>query len=257
MQITVEASIQQQIHQLQELLETRKSELVSQLQQHIRTKKKNLAAQKDEVETVHTQLASCLSFVRESLRTGSQGEVMKMKKTVVKQIKEMTDNFKPNMLIPCEPANIGFKPLPDLTQPCQLFGKVYFQKTSPEKCYATGKGMKVAEIGEIATAVLHVVDDKGKPCTTFEETPTCQLVSEDTCETINCTVVSQYEISYQATSRGKHRLHIRVEGKDIKGSSFPVTVKLPVKQLGTPIKTITGLETPWGVAVNQRGNHCS
>ena len=78
------------------------------MKQYIQTKKKNLAAQKDEVETVHTQLASCLSFVRESLRTGSQGEVMKMKKAVVKQIKEMTDNFKPDMLPPCEPANVKF-----------------------------------------------------------------------------------------------------------------------------------------------------
>ena len=86
------------------------------MKQHIQTKKKNLAAQKDEVETVHTQLVSCLSFVRESLRTGSQGEVMKMKKAVVKQIKEMTDNFKPDMLPPCEPANVKFIPSPELTK---------------------------------------------------------------------------------------------------------------------------------------------
>ena len=69
---------------LQELLEARMAELIDQLQQVIQVKKKNLAAQKDEVEIVHAQLASCLSFVRESLRTGSQGEVMKMKNAVVK-----------------------------------------------------------------------------------------------------------------------------------------------------------------------------
>ena len=108
-------NIQQQIRQLQELLEARKAELISQLEQLIQTKKKNLAAQKDEVETVHTQLVSCLSFVRESLRTGSQGEVMKMKKAVVKQIKEMTDNFKPDMLPPCEFANLEFIASPELT----------------------------------------------------------------------------------------------------------------------------------------------
>ena len=82
--VAMEAKIGQQIRQLQELLEVRKAELVDQIKQLIQTKKKNLAAQKDEVETVHTQLVSCLSFVRESLRTGSQGEVMKMKKAVVK-----------------------------------------------------------------------------------------------------------------------------------------------------------------------------
>ena len=259
LQVAIVDSIQQQIRQLQELLEARKAELVSQLQQLIQTKKKNLAAQKDEVETVHTQLVSCLSFVRESLRTGSQGEVMKMKKAVVKQIKEMTDNLKPDMLPPCEQASVRFiASPPEFTQACQQFGEVYLQKVSPEKCYATGKGLEVAKLGERATAVLHVVDQKEKACTEPVETLTCELVSDISGKKIDCSVKKteasgQYEISYQATSQGRHQLHIKVEGEHIKGSPFPVTVKLPVQKLGTPIKTIDEVKCPWGVAVNQRG----
>ena len=64
----------------------------------------------------------------------------------------------------------------------------------------------------------------------------------------------QFEISYQPASRGRHQLHIKVEGDHIKGSPFPVTVKLPVQELGTqPVRTIKGVKNPWGVAVNQRG----
>ena len=258
LQIAIEGNIQQQIRRLQELLEARKAELINQLQQLIQVKKKNLAAQKDEVETVHAQLASCLSFVRESLRTGSQGEVMKMKKGVVKQIKEMTDNLKPDMLPPCELANIRFIASPELIQACQQFGRVFLQQTSPENCYATGKGLEVTKLGERATAVLHVVDWKGKACSTPVETLTCELVSESTGEKTDCSVKKtkasgQYEISYQATSRGRHQLHIKVEEEHIKGSPFTVTAKLPVQKLGTPIKTISGLKGLWGVAVNQRG----
>ena len=259
LEVAMEANIEQQIRHLQELLEARKAELVGQMKQLIQIKRKSLVAQKDEVETVHTQLVSCLSFVRESLRTGSQGEVMKMKKAVVKQIKEMVDNFKPDMLPPCEPANVRFTSLPEFTRACQQFGEVYIQKMSPEKCYATGKGLEVAELGGRAAAVLHVVDQIGKACTTPGpvETLTCELVSEITGEKIDCSVkkteASQYEISYQATSRERHQLHIKVEGEHIKGSSFPVIVKLPVHKLGTPIKTISGVKWPWGVAVNQRG----
>ena len=147
LEVAMEDNIGQQIRQLQELLEVRKAELVGQMKQHIQTKRKNLAAQKDEVETVHTQLVSCLSFVKDSLRTGSQGEVMKMKKAVVNQIKEMTDNFKPDMLPPCELANIKFIPSPELTQACQQFGRVFLQQTSPEKCFTSGtKGQKTALI---------------------------------------------------------------------------------------------------------------
>ena len=174
-----------------------------------------------------------------------------MKKTVMKQIKEMTDKIKPDMLPPCEPANMAS---PKLTQACQQFGQVFFQQTSPEKCYVTGKDLEVAEPGERATAVLLVVVNKGKACTTPMETLTCELVSEITGEKIDCSVkrteASQYEISYQPTSRGRHQLHIKVEGEHIKDSPFAVTV---LKKFETPIKTITGVKTPWGHAVNQRG----
>ena len=245
--------------QIYEVLGARKADLDSQVDQLANQKLKNLAAQKDEVETVQTQLASCLSFVRESLRTGSQGEVMKMKKTVMKQIKEMTDNFKLDMLPPCERANVKFVASPELIQMCQKFGEVYRSHVCREKCYATGKGLEVAEPGERATAVLHsVVDQKGKAYSTPVETLTCELVPESAGEKIDCSVKKteasgQYEISYQATSRGRHQLHIKVEGEHIKGSPFTVTVKLPVQKLGTPTKTISGLKNPWGVAVNQRG----
>ena len=253
----MEDDIGQQIQQLQELLEVRKADLVGQMKQHIQTKRKNLAVQKDEVETVHTQLVSCLSFVRESLRTGSQGEVMKMKKAVVKQIKEMTDNFKPDLLPPCELVNVKFIPSPELIQACQQFGEVYLQKVFAQKCHVTGKGLEVAEPGEKTTAVLHAVDQKGKAYTKPVDTLTCELVSENTSENINCSVkdikASQYEITYQATRRGRHQLHVKVEGEHIKGSPFPVAVKLPVQKLGTPIKTIGGMNWPLGVAVNQRG----
>ena len=259
LEVALEANIGQEIRKLQELLEARKAELVSQMKQMIQVKRKNLAAQKDEVETVHTQLASCLSFVRESLRTGSQGEVMKMKKAVVKQIREMTDNFKLDMLPPCEPANVRFIASSEFALACQQFGEIYLQQVSPEKCHATGKGLEVAKLGERVTAVLQVVDDKSKAYTIPVVTLTCELVPEKDGKKIDCSVKEteasgQYEISYQAISRGRHQLHIKVEGEHIKESPFPVTVKLPVEKLGTPIKTIGGMNQPYYVIIDQKGN---
>ena len=258
--VGTKTEIKKVIQQLYEMLEAHKTELMGKVDEYADQKIKNLAAQKDEVETVQTQLASCLSFVRESLRTGSQGEVMKMKKVVMKQIKEMTGNFKPDMLPPCEHANVKFVALPELIQICQKFGDVYQYSSHvyPEICYATGKGLEVAKLGDRATAVLHIVDQKGKAYSTPVLTLTCKLIQESTGEKIDCTVKKieasgQYEIGHQATSRGRHQLHIKVEGKHIKGSPFPIIVKLPVNKLGTPVKIISRLKKPWGVAVNQKG----
>ena len=256
---TTETEIQRTFQQLHELLEARKTELIGKLDQLTNQKVKCLAAQKDEVETVQTQLVSCLSFVRECLRTGSQGEVMKMKKAVMKQIKEMTDNFNPDKLSPCKQADVKFTSSPDLAQNCWQFGDVDIGpgKVSAKKCYATGKGLEVAELGERATAVLHIVDNKEKACSTPVETVISEFVAITTDVKTECSVkkleASQYEISYQPASRGRHQLHIKVEGEFIKGSPFPVTVKRPFRKLGTPIRIISGMNGPWGLAVNQRG----
>ena len=63
----------------------------------------------------------------------------------------------------------------------------------------------------------------------------------------------EYDISYQPTVGGAHQLHIKLGGEEVRGSPFPVTVKTPTDKLGAVIKTIDGVENPWGVAVNKSG----
>ena len=258
LQTTLIADVQREVGKLQNVLESRRDELIDQIEQAVQGKKKNLAAQRDEVDTLQTKLEECLSFVREG---GSQGEVMN---AVLKQIKELTGDFNPGTLSPCESANIKFTAsqteLATCTSVCQQFGKVHLQVFS-EKCHVTGKGLEVVKYGERATVMVHVVDDMGKACPIPLECLTCELESESTCEQIDCSMKEteasgQYEISYQATSRGRHQLHIKAEGEHIKGSPFPVTVKLPVEKLGTPIKTIklVGVKKPSCVVIDRVGN---
>ena len=253
----VKADIHKEICGFIEMLKRREAELVRQVDQQVEPKLKNLAAQRDEMETIHAQLGSCLSFVRESLRTGSQGEIVKMKKRVVKQIKEMTAEFNADALAPCEEANIGFATLLTVAKDCDQVGDVYVKVVAPETSYATGKGLEVATVNEKATASVFTLDHHGKPFTHNIARMTCELTSEIGTKTIEGSVRkvkdNQYEISYCPISRGRHQLHIKFDGKHIKASPFSVTVDVPIKKLGTPIMTITGLSRPWGVTVNKKG----
>ena len=109
---------------------------------------------------------------------------------------------------------------------------------------------------------------EGKPCeASIIKSLECDLVSEIGGTTIKCCVVCEgckYEITYQPTIKGRHQLHIKVEGEHVRGSPFRVAVKAPVKMLGAPILTIGGVSKPWGVAINRRrevvvaegGRHC-
>ena len=251
-----EANIHKTIRQLHEALEVRKTELISQLDGITQQKLKNLAAQRDQFELVQTQLSSCLDFVSESLRTGSEGEILAMKKPVVKQIKEVTAEFRPDTLVPGELADIWFTSSAEVGAACQQFGKVYTFPVSPEKCYATGKGVEVATVGEETTATLHVVDQEGRECDKLIPHVSCELIFCSDATTVKGSVKrtdkNEYEIRYKPTTRGRHQLHVRVEGEHIKESPFTVTVRLPIAELGTPIRSI-GLRFPWGVAVNENG----
>ena len=249
------ADIQQKTREFQEMLELRKDDLTRQIDETTQLTLKTLASQRDEAETIQTQLVSCLTFVKESLRTGSQGEVMKMKKGVVRQIKEITESLKPENISSCEAPHASFLVSPEVAQHCRQFGIIC--SISAENSYATGRGLEVATPGEKQTVVVQICDITRKAYPAPVMSLTCELTSDNSHDKVTGTVkvveAGKYEIGYQTASRGRHQLHIKVEGKHIKGSPFPVTVKLPVEKLGTPVKTIDGLNHPWGVAINQKG----
>ena len=81
--VATETDIDEQINQLQHSLEKRRAELKGQLDKLTQHKLKSLAVQRDQVELLHTQLASCLEYVEGSLKTGTQGEILEMKAPVL------------------------------------------------------------------------------------------------------------------------------------------------------------------------------
>ena len=254
-QQVIETQIQRSIQQLHEALEARKQDLIGQLEQTTRQKLKSLAAQRDQFELVGTQLRSCRDFVQESLRTGSEAEILAMKKPVVKQIREMTSSFKPEALALHEQADTKFSHnQPELVRACQEFGRVYAQQVCPEKCCVSSPGVMVADIGETATTTLLAMDQEGQEYQRALEVVNSELVSSDGSVRVAAEVKgrggNKYEISYRPQHRGQHHLHIRVEGRHISGSPFSVVAQ--PKEL-TAIRTIEGLNGPWGVAVNDRG----
>ena len=100
----VEADVHTAFEKLQRILDTRKTELIDQLHHITQRKLKELAVQRDQLETTLAHLSSCLRFMKESLKTGSQEEVLSMKTAVVKQVKELTTTFPPDMLKPSAEA---------------------------------------------------------------------------------------------------------------------------------------------------------
>ena len=256
------AAIEDNIHvtfrRLREVLKVRETELIAQLHQMTQAKLKGLAAQSDQIETILTQLSSCLHFMGESLKTGNENDVLMMKMNTVQQVKELTTPFERDMLKPNTEADMVFSALADMTAMCQNYGQVYESGLpDPSNCHITGNGVEVAAVGVKSTVILQAFNFGGKPCEEPIKSLECELASEITGTRASCSVgrrgQSQYEISYQPTIKGRYQLRIKMVGQHIRGSPFSVAVKSPVEKLGTPILTIDQTWGPWGVAINQRG----
>ena len=254
----IEADIHSKVKRLYDILDARKTELIDNLHQITQRKLKDVAVQRDEMETTQAKLSSCLEFTMENLKTGSQEEILKVKTTITKRAQQLTSEFQPQMLNLTTEADIKFSDPFDISTKCKSYGQVFtLESPDPSNSYATGKGLEIAEFRENTTADVYIINYKGEPCELKLPSLQCTLASELTCKTSEGRIMGKergrYQISYKPVIKGKHQLHIKVEGNHIKGSPFPVLVRMPAKELGCPMHTIEGLNGPFGVTIDQRG----
>ena len=262
----IEVTIHRAFNNLQETLDVRKTKLIGQLHEIAQGKLKGLAVQRDQLETTQAQLSSYLLFMGENVKTGHQGEALRLKNTTLSKVKELIATFRMDNLELNTHADMIFSASEDTIAACQNFGDIGAQdklEVDPSKCYATGKGLEAGILGEEASAFLQVVDFMGRASEIqINSFSNCELVSEITGIRVLGTLKrkkeknrckTRYRISYQPTIKGKHQLHITVKGQHIKGSPFSISVKSPVVKFDTPILTINGVDHPESVAINRRG----
>ena len=253
-----QAALQAQIHKnsqkLHEIIDLRERELTKELNYITQEKLRQLASQTEQIETTLAQLGSCLDKVKENLRTGSQGVVLRMKTTLVKQVKDLTTAFKPDSMELYTDADMRFSSSHVADEACRTHGLV--ETYDPSQCYTISKITDAATVGKMFTATF--IQSEEEKFENLIESLECELVSELTGTTARGSVErrgqSQYEVSYQPTIKGRHQLHIKVMGEHIIGSPHCVAVnKSPDEKLGTPIRIIDLLNNPFGIALNQSG----
>ena len=89
--------------------------------------KKELAAGIDKHEFRQAQLSSCVEFVEGSLQSGTQEEVLSMKKQVEQRTQQIAGEFKPQHL-QLGPEKLLHVICTDLTPQCQTLAKVKFER---------------------------------------------------------------------------------------------------------------------------------
>ena len=250
----MEADVCSDIDHLKQALDTRRAEIIGEMGKLFDTKLASLEKQDEEIETREKQLRDCSSCVRQSLCTGNQKEILSIKKSVVKEMAELTGSLEEKLLVPVEQADLHYERSdPSVTKACKEVGKVHHLVVCPEQCVASGAGVKAAVVGEASSVCVQTVDWEGKAVGDLQIAG--ELVSSDGQDHIRARVKKGedkvYELTYQPQHRGQHQLHITVEDCTILNSPFSVTV-LP--NLTAPTSVIGDLHEPWGIAVREGGD---
>ena len=149
-----------------------------------------------------------------------------------------------------------------------------FQQSVSYTCQVSGPGLTSATVNHPTHILVELTDSSGRPYSPpLNITAQLQLVSKTTPTSqpeaaptrtrwpwskkqpvqhvsVAMTSPSRYEVSYTPVSRGQHKLHVQVNDREINGSPFTVTVYPDPRQLGLPVRTVTGLDHPYGIAFN-------
>ena len=92
------AEINRQIDRLHGILDARRREFLDQVDQKVRQARKEISAEQNHHEMSLAQLSSCVEFVEGSLQSGTQEEVLSLKRQVTERSQHMASNLDPKQL---------------------------------------------------------------------------------------------------------------------------------------------------------------
>ena len=259
--------VKKQIHTQSQLIinlvQQSQRQLVQQVDTVVQQKIQLLTKQREEAETVLKQLKGCEEFVEQSLKVGSQQQILREKQNMVQVMTTVNQDVNPVVFQPIEEANITFTSNQTLVDKYQGIGELkskMFEKSVLVKnaCY----------VGKKSTITLNLQTQDGCPLSVPLSLISCELSSADDSQLISCDVnetqSGNYNISFTPRTRGKHQLTIRLEGVNIHGSPFTLHITTSPEMRGKPVNIISGLNRPFGVvvtkneenAVAENGAHC-
>ena len=236
-------TIKRSFAQLKALLEQRETELLNKAVTLAQEKKDALTAQRKGFQMAETEIQSLVEFVERNVESTSDQDLMVICTQLQAKMEEEKKRHQQLSLEPVTAADITYDPPSPEAIPRDL-GEVL---RMPQVC----------DIGDLLSIQL------GKPSKMMtlkiagRHNPAIQAELKtlvDPLSSVQADVVQKgvgvYNITCTPRVRGRHDLTVKANGKDIVGSPFRVFVKIHPTQLGPPVRTITGVSSPWGIALN-------
>ena len=246
--------VKKQIHTHSQLIinlvQQSQRQLVQQVDTVVQQKNELLTKQREEAETVLKQFKGCEELVEQSLKVGTQQQILREKPNMVQVMTTVNQDVNPVVFQPIEEPNITFTSNQTLVDKYEGIGEL--------KSKTFGKSIIVKNacyIGKKSTITLNLQTQDGSPLSVPLSLISCELSSAGDSQLISCdineTQSGNYDISLTPRTGGKYQLTIRLGGLNIPGSPFTLRIIPSPEMRGTPVNIISGRNTPYGVVITK------
>ena len=258
----VVARIETLCDELCQIIQHRKKQLVTEAEGKIAQKSGGLTGQEKQLSTSCAGADSVIEFTQHCMEHLTDDEIMCMHVELQSRIDRAIEEQQKagNSLEPVEEVDVTVDVsfAEELKQLCQTKARITQIPLDPSKCTVVCKGAENAEVGKSSEVDITVLTNlaNGKP-TKQKCVVECHLKSLVDGSSGKCKVDQvkghEYRIQYTPTVRGRHELSVTVNGVEVADSPFPVFASIHPNQLGKPVRVISGVNHPSGVACNSEG----
>ena len=249
--------VKQEIHVMVEKMIEKLRQSERQLTREVETatdsKLQVLSGQKKSAEMSLSQLKDCKEFVEQSLKTGSQQQVLMSKKQMMERMSHVTKEINVEKYNPIEKADI------------QLIKNNKMKLSIGDIVYTSLLQCKVKKIDrhqitcekERVSFPLSLELPNSSLLTVPLSSLSCSIISTDNTP-INTTVTTTdhpgvYRIHCSPVMNGPHQVNVQVNNVQLESTSLVIPFN-PYLAKHTSIRTIDGLNRSFGVAISDDGH---
>uniref|UniRef100_A0A1X7U1E7 Uncharacterized protein n=3 Tax=Amphimedon queenslandica TaxID=400682 RepID=A0A1X7U1E7_AMPQE len=247
--------IRKMVEEMMNVLRESERKLTEQAKRVTDDKLKVLSEQMKSAEMSLSLLEEVEDYVEQSLKTGSPQQVQRSKKQMMERMNEVTAGINVEELHPKEKADFV------LSKDIKSLDHIGDIVTSTELQHCRVKKMdRITPSGEAVSFSLSMeAPDSSVLCVPLSSLR-CSLVPVGKCDQpIHTTVTTTstnpgvYRIQFNPSTNGTHTVKVQVYGVHLEDTSLAIPFN-PYLDNITPVRTITELNGPWGVAVTDNSH---
>ena len=248
--------IREMVEEMIGILRQSERKLTEQVKRVTDAKLEMLSGQTKSVQTSLSLLEGIEDYVEQSLKTGTHQQVLRSKKQMMERMSEVTTQINVEELCPIEKDDLRLvKESAETLKSLHHIGIISY--TALQECkvkiFKVEKSLKEKEFSFSLSIEAPLVS---VPVSSLR----CSLVPVGkgdgpihTTVTTTSTHPGVYRIHYNPSTRGTHTVKVQVYDVQLEDTSLFIPFN-PYLDNITPVRTITGLNCPWGVAVSDDGH---